>query len=200
MLCSQIIMTINASPPFCSSYLWMSHQARLSRRQSPGRARHRCETAPWISHPDTGCGSACGSTWAAGSKHDKMWTKQQNKMKLFTGVWLRLERTIFSSLAVLNINYINIIWYPKICQTDLMLHSFCAIISLFFKTQCIPMQCNIQLPTTLSHFTFSFSQHPLKNMQRKIIFIIPAVPPTGHPGPVSCFYKDLTFTGTPPQL
>lgn len=35
------------------------------------------------------------------------------------------------------------------------------------------MQCNIQLPTALSHL--SFSQHHLKNMHRKIIFIIPAV-------------------------
>lgn len=56
-------------PPLSQiSYLWMSHQAHLSRRRCPGRGQHRCETAPGISRLDRGCGSACGSTWAGGWK------------------------------------------------------------------------------------------------------------------------------------
>ena len=46
------------------SDLWTSHPAHLSRTRSPGRGRRRCETAPGISRLGTGCGSACGSTWA----------------------------------------------------------------------------------------------------------------------------------------
>lgn len=49
-----------------TSYLWTSHQAHLSRTQSPGREQRRCGTAPGISRLGTGYGSACGSTWAGG--------------------------------------------------------------------------------------------------------------------------------------
>lgn len=75
------------------SHLWRSRRARPCQRRSPGHAGHRCETAPGKSRPDTGCGSACGSTWAAkgGNSGDKVKPSSRGTFRyslvLFTGGW-----------------------------------------------------------------------------------------------------------------